>query len=116
MRMPGLTYTGVKNIDGPLVFIDNISGVAYDELVTITAPNGQERLGQVLDVTEHTAVVQVFGGTEALSPAGTRARFLGTPLHVPVSKEMLGRVFDGLGRPKDGLPAPLCREWRDVNG
>ncbi len=116
MRMPGLTYSGVRNIDGPLVFIDNISGIAYDELVTITAPNGQERLGQVLDVTEHTAVVQVFGGTDALSRAGTRARFLGTPLHVPVSKEMMGRVFDGLGRPKDGLPAPLCRDWRDVNG
>ena len=116
MRMPGLTYTGVRNIDGPLVFIDNILGIAYDELVTITAPNGQERLGQVLDVTENTAVVQVFGGTDALSLAGTRARFLGTPLHVPVSKEMMGRVFDGLGRPKDGLPAPLCRDWRDVNG
>ena len=116
MRMPGLTYTGVRNIDGPLVFIDNISGVAYDELVTITAPNGQERLGQVLDVTETSAVVQVFGGTDSLSPADTRARFLGTPLHVPVSKEMMGRVFDGLGRPKDGLPAPLCRDWRDVNG
>ena len=116
MRMPGLTYKGVKNIDGPLVFIENIKGVAYDELVSVTTPSGEERLGQVLDVTATTAVVQIFGGTDSLSPADTKARFLGTPLHVPVSKEMLGRVFDGLGRPKDGLPAPLCKDWRDVNG
>ena len=116
MRMPGLTYRGVKNIDGPLVFIENISGVAYDELVSVTTPSGEERLGQVLDVTATTAVIQIFGGTDSLSPADTKARFLGTPLHVPVSKEMLGRVFDGLGRPKDGLPVPLCKDRRDVNG
>ncbi|MBR4222147.1 MAG: V-type ATP synthase subunit B, partial [Victivallales bacterium] len=99
MKMPGLIYKGVKNIDGPLVFINNISDVAYDELVSVTTPSGEERLGQVLDVTATSAVVQIFGGTDSLSPADTRARFLGTPLHVPVSKEMLGRVFDGLGRP-----------------
>ena len=116
MKMPGLIYKGVKNIDGPLVFINNISDVAYDELVSVTTPSGEERLGQVLDVTATSAVVQIFGGTDSLSPADTRVRFLGTPLHVPVSKEMMGRVFDGLGRPKDGLPAPLCKDWRDVNG
>lgn len=116
MNMPGLTYKGVRNIDGPLLFVDGIAGVAYDELVTVTTPSGDERLGQVLDVTANSAVVQVFGGTDSLSPAGTRTRFLGTPLHVPVSKDMLGRVFDGLGRPKDGLPPPLSKDWRDVNG
>ena len=116
MKMPGLIYKGVKNIDGPLVFINNISDVAYDELVSVTTPSGEERLGQVLDVTATSAVVQIFGGTDSLSPADTHVRFLGTPLHVPVSKEMMGRVFDGLGRPKDGLPAPLCKDWRDVNG
>ena len=113
---PGLTYTGVRNIDGPLVFIDGIHGVAYDELVSVTSPKGEERLGKVLDVTADAAVVQVFGGTEDFSPAGTKARFLGSPLRIPVSKEMLGRVFDGLGRPKDGLPPPLCADKRDVNG
>ena len=116
MKTPGLTYKGVRNIDGPLVFIDGIAGVAYDELVTVTTPSGEERLGQVLDVTARTAVVQVFGGTDGLSPADTHARFMGTSLRIPVSRDMLGRVFDGLGRPKDGLPAPLARERRDVNG
>ena len=116
MKMPGLEYRGVKNIDGPLLFIDNIRHVAYDELVTITAPDGEERLGQVLDVTATSAVVQVFGGTDSLSPADTKARFLGDSLRIPVSKEMLGRVFDGLGRPKDGLPMPLNADFLDVNG
>lgn len=112
----GLQYTGVKNIDGPLVFIENVSGVAYDELVEVRAPDGEVRLGQVLDVTTSTALVQIFGGTDALSRSSTRSRFLGHSLRVPVSEEMLGRVFDGLGRPKDGLPPPLSKEFRDVNG
>lgn len=112
----GLQYTGVKNIDGPLVFMENVSGVAYDELVEVCAPDGEVRLGQVLDVTTSTALVQIFGGTDALSRSSTRSRFLGHSLRIPVSEEMLGRVFDGLGRPKDGLPPPLSKEFRDVNG
>ena len=112
----GLQYTGVKNIDGPLVFMENVSGVAYDELVEVRAPDGEVRLGQVLDVTTPTALVQIFGGTDALSRSSTRSRFLGHSLRIPVSEEMLGRVFDGLGRPKDGLPPPLSKEFRDVNG
>ncbi len=112
----GLQYTGVKNIDGPLVFMENVSGVAYDELVEVRAPDGEVRLGQVLDVTTSTALVQIFGGTDALSRSSTRSRFLGHSLRIPVSEEMLGRVFDGLGRPKDGLPPPLSKEVRDVNG
>lgn len=116
MKMAGLEYCGARNIDGPLVFVDGIRNVAYDELVEVTAPNGELRLGQVLDVTSTSAVVQVFGGTDSLSPAGTRTRFLGSSLRIPVSKDMLGRIFDGLGRPKDGLPQLLRAERRDVNG
>ncbi len=112
----GLQYTGVSSIDGPLMFIQNIHGVAYDELVEVTAPDGGVRLGQVLDVTSDAALVQIFGGTDLLSKAATRARFLGRSLEIPVAKEMLGRVFDGLGRPKDGLPAPLASDFRPVNG
>jgi V/A-type H+-transporting ATPase subunit B len=116
MKMPGLQYRGVRNIDGPLLFIDSISNVAFDELVEITTPAGETRLGQVLDVSQSSAVVQVFGGSDSLSKANTKARFLGSALEIPVSKEMLGRVFDGLGRPKDGLPAPFSADKRDVNG
>ncbi len=116
MKMPGLQYRGVRNIDGPLLFIDGIRNVSFDELVEIRTPAGELRLGQVLDVSSSSAVVQVFGGSDSLSKAETRTRFLGTSMEIPVSKEMLGRVFDGLGRPKDGLPLPLSTERRDVNG
>jgi V/A-type H+-transporting ATPase subunit B len=116
MKMPGLQYRGVRNIDGPLLFIDGTRNVAFDELVEICTPSGEVRLGQVLDVSTSSAVVQVFGGSDSLSKAETRTRFLGTAMEIPVSKEMLGRVFDGLGRPMDGLPLPLSAERRDVNG
>ncbi len=112
----GLRYSGVENIDGPLMFVKGIHGVAYDELVEVTAPDGTPRLGQVLDVSTDAALVQIFGGTNDLSRAGTRSRFLGHAMEIPVCAEMLGRVFDGLGRPKDGLPPPLTGDWRDVNG
>ncbi len=116
MRVSGLEYRGVSQVDGPLVFVQGISGVGYDELVEIVTPSGEERLGQVLDVSETAAVVQVFGGTDGLSNAGTRVRFLAEPMRVPVSKRMLGRVFDGLGRPKDGLPQVIGGDLRDVQG
>ncbi|MDD3694665.1 MAG: V-type ATP synthase subunit B [Lentisphaeria bacterium] len=114
--MPGLQYQGVSNIDGPLLFVDSVRNVAFDELVEIQTPSGELRVGQVLDVSSSSAVIQVFGGTESLSKAGTRTRFLGSSLQIPVGKEMLGRVFDGLGRPKDGMPPVLSAELRDVNG
>ena len=116
MRVAGLQYRGVSQVDGPLVFIEGISGVGYDELVEIVTPDGEERLGQVLDVSETVAVVQVFGGTDGLSNAGTRARFLAEPMRIPVSSQMLGRVFDGLGRPKDSLPQVIGGDLRDVQG
>jgi V/A-type H+-transporting ATPase subunit B len=116
MKMPGLQYQGVSNIDGPLLFVDSVRNVAFDELVEIQTPSGELRVGQVLDVSSSSAVIQVFGGTESLSKAGTRTRFLGSSLQIPVGKEMLGRVFDGLGRPKDGMPPVLSAELRDVNG
>jgi V/A-type H+-transporting ATPase subunit B len=112
----GLEYLGAARIDGPLVVIDRIRDVAFDELVEITDSSGHERLGRVLELSEQTAIVQVFEGTRGLSCAGTRARFLGRGLTIPVSKSMLGRVFDGLGRPTDGGPDPIAKERRDING
>ncbi|NLF18906.1 MAG: V-type ATP synthase subunit B [Lentisphaerae bacterium] len=116
MRVAGLEYRGVREINGPLVFVDGVTGVGFDDLVEITDADGQQRLGQVLDVSAKAAVIQVFGGTQSLSNSATRLRFLGTALQVPVSREMLGRVFDGLGRPKDGLPEVLSHDRRDVHG
>lgn len=112
----GVDYCGLRKIDGPLFVVDGVRGVGYDEIVEITAPDGGVRVGQVLEVTRDAAVVQVFSGTTGLSNSGTRARFLGHSLQIPVAKEMLGRVFDGLGRPKDGLPPVLSADRADVNG
>ena len=116
MATVGLEYCGLRRIDGPLFVIEGIRNVGYAEIVEIVAPDGQERLGQVLEVSENSAVVQVFSGTTGLSNGGTRARFLATGLKVPVAREMLGRVFDGLGRAKDGLPEVIAEDYWDVNG
>ena len=111
-----LEYVGLSRIDGPLVFIDGISNVAFDEVVEIRSADGSVRLGRTLEVSEHRAVVQVLEGTSGLSRVSTRLRFTGRPMELPVSRDMLGRVFDGIGRPRDGLPAPFVQDMRDVNG
>jgi len=108
-------YKGIQRITGPLLFIENIHNVGYNELVEITS-GSEERLGVVLESSEGAAVVQVFEGTSGLDLANTTVRFKGMPLRLPVSTEMLGRVFDGLGRPTDGGPVPISSEQWDVNG
>jgi V/A-type H+-transporting ATPase subunit B len=108
-------YVGVNEISGPVVAIENIHNVGYNELVEILDSHGRSRLGMTLEVSEGAAVVQVFEGTSGLRLGDTRVRFRGEPLMMPVSEEVLGRVFDGLGRPTDGGPDPVG-EPRDVNG
>jgi V/A-type H+-transporting ATPase subunit B len=109
-------YRGIQTIVGPLFFIENIHNVGYHELVEISDTTGKERLGMVLETGEGRAVVQVFEGTTGLSLENTTVRFRGEPLKLPVSLEMLGRVFDGLGRPIDDGPVPITEEHWDVNG
>lgn len=117
MQASGLEYCGVSKLDGPLLFIDGIRDVAYDEIVEIRMPgDDQLRMGQVLEVSSDAAVVQVFSGTSGISNAGGRVRFTGSPMEIPVGKEMLGRVFDGLARPKDGLPDVLIEKRMNVHG
>jgi len=112
----GVEYTKVAEIRGPLLILDGVTKVAFDELVEIETAAGERRLGKVLEVGGGKAVVQVFEGTSGLSVVGTKARFLGKTMEIPVSSELLGRIFDGLGRPLDGLPEPVGDEFRDVNG
>lgn len=112
----GLQYLGATSIDGPLVVVERIRDVGYDEVVEILDPAGRSRLGRVLDISEHQAVIQVLEGTSGLSNQTLRTRFLGKSFRLPVSRAMLGRVFDGLGRPADGGPAALAADLRDVNG
>lgn len=115
-RDRGLEYVGAARVEGPLVVVEGVRDAGYDELVEIREPAGAARLGRVLDVSGERAVVQVLEGTSGLCGSTLRARFLGESLRLPVSEEMLGRVFDGLGRPADGGPPPLSGDRRDVNG
>ncbi|MFH1037537.1 MAG: V-type ATP synthase subunit B [PVC group bacterium] len=112
----GLEYSGIDEAVGPLIFISGIHNVGWNELVEIVDPEGNVRQGLTLEVAEGRAVVQVFEGTAGLSLSGVRARFRGEPLRLGVSSRMLGRVFDGQGRPLDGLPDPVADEFLDVNG
>ncbi len=96
--------------------IDGITKASFDELVEIETAEGERRLGKVLEVGFGKAVVQVFEGTTGLTVSGTKAKFLGKTMEMPVSQELLGRVFDGLGRPNDGLPEPIADKFLDVNG
>jgi V/A-type H+-transporting ATPase subunit B len=116
MVSTGLEYTGVSRISGPIIIVENVKDVGYDELVEVIAPNGEKRLGKVLKITKKIAVVQIFEGTTGLSLAETRTRFLGKTLEIPVSTEMLGRVMNSFGEPIDGNPKPFSEEFRDVNG
>ena len=109
-------YLGVDRLDGPLAFIEGASDVAYNEVGEVIAPDGSVRLGQVLEVSEDRAVVQLLGKSDGLRPADLRVRFHGHPMRVPVAREMLGRVFDGLGNPRDGLPAPIAEDRVPVQG
>src|SRR5688500_11309563 len=112
----GQEVVGVGRIDGPIMLVEGGANVSYDEVVEIQDARGQYRRGRVLEVGDGFAIVQVFAGSTGLSIDGTRVRFLGSTLHMPVAEEMLGRIFDGLGTPIDGGPEPLTDRYADVNG
>src|SRR5271157_5289339 len=116
MATAGLEYKGVSQIYGPIVIVENVRNVGYDELVTVKTQTGETRLGKVIEVTQKAVTVQVFEGTTGLSPSETRTRFLGRPLEVPVSTEMLGRIMNSFGEPIDGHPRFFTEEKRNVNG
>ena len=109
-------YVGVDRVEDPLVFVPGVHGVGYAETAEVTDNEGKTRPATVLEVDGDRAVIQVLGGAIGLSNTGTRVRFLGGPLSVRVSEDMLGRAFDGLGRPIDGGPAPLGGQLRDAVG
>lgn len=112
----GQEVVGVGRIEGPILVVEGAANVSYDEVVEIQDSRGDLRRGRVLEVGEGFAVIQVFAGSTGLSIDGTRVRFLGNTLHIPVAEEMLGRIFDGLGNPIDGGPEPLTDRYMDVNG
>ncbi len=109
-------YTTINKVAGPLVVVEKVGNAAYNEVVRIRLQNGETRLGQVLETTDKYAIVQIFGQTSGMNVSDTSVSFLGETFHVAVSDEMLGRVFDGQGRPKDIKSSLIIKERRDING
>lgn len=111
-----LQYVGLNEINGPLVVLDGVEGATYDEVVDIRLDDGSSRIGRVVEISGNKAVLQVFEGTNGLSLKNTRTRFMGKPMEMPLSPEILGRVFNGAGRPVDGLGDIYAEKTADING
>jgi len=109
-------YSTITEVNGPLIIVNKISNVKYDELVEIELADGEKRRGQVLEVSEDMAIVQMFEGTSGIDIADTKVRFLGRVIEIPVSIDMLGRIFDGSGRPIDKGPKIIAEKRLDING
>ena len=109
-------YRTIEEISGPLMVVRRVSGVTYDELCEIELPNGELRRGKVLEVNGDKAVVQLFEPSAGINLSSSKIRFLGRPLELAVSGDMLGRVFSGMGDPIDDGPAILAEAHRDING
>ncbi|MBE3121372.1 MAG: V-type ATP synthase subunit B [Thermoplasmata archaeon] len=116
MKNTDIEYTTVTEIAGPLMVVESITDVAYNEIVKIRTSSGEERTGQVIEVFENKAIVQVFEGTRGLDTKHTSARFIGETMKLGVSKEIIGRVFDGMGNPLDHIPSIISEDRRDING
>ncbi len=111
----GLVYKTTSEIRGPILMVEGIKGVAFDELVRIRRPTGEVVTGSVLDVSRDWAMIQCFGDTSGMD-LNVTVRFTGETLKIPMSPELIGRVFSGSFEPLDGMPPPLSTDLRDVNG
>lgn len=111
-----IEYMGLAGIQGPLIVLEGVSDEFYEEMVTVTLENGEKRIGRVTEISGDKAIVQVFEGTSNLSLTNTTTKFTGEPMRLALSKEMLGRTLDGVGRPVDGMGGYYADEIRDVNG
>jgi Archaeal/vacuolar-type H+-ATPase subunit B len=116
MTTAGLERRGLAELRGPLAFVEGVAGIAFHEFVDLVGSDGETRPARVLSTTERGATVEVFGVTDGLKLDSSRVRFHGRPMRFGVGPELLGRVFDGLGRPRDALPPPACVERRPIGG
>jgi V/A-type H+/Na+-transporting ATPase subunit B len=112
----GIEFVGLKEIKGPIIVLDDVDDVAFEEVVSITLSDGSHRTGRVVQIEGKRAVIQVFEGTRGLSLTNTNIKLTGKPMELPVSLELLGRVFDGAGRPKDNLGEIFAEKRLNVNG
>ena len=109
-------YSTIREVVGPLMVVEGVSGVKYDELVEIQQANGEVRMGRVLEINADRAMLQLFESSQGLKIDTAKARFLGRSIELSVSMDMLGRVFDGLGRPRDNGPEIIPEMRLDMNG
>ena len=109
-------YKTIKEVVGPLMLVEGVEGVGYNELVEITQKNGEIRRGKVLEIKDDKAVVQLFESAQGLQISTSKARFLGKSIELAVSEDMLGRVFDGMGNPRDGGAPVIADKMLDING
>ena len=114
--MSTISYKTIDKVAGPLMFVQGVDNASYGEMVEIKLVNGERRQGQVLDTRQGLAVVQVFGSTMGLNTNGTSVKFLGETAQISVSDDMLGRVFDGLGNPRDNGPKIVSKHKVDLVG
>ena len=112
---PGLKFFTVKELSGPLLLCESVTGVGFGEVVRVLTPKGDERTGQVIDISDEVTVIQVFESTSGLSVDTTAVRFTGETIKVPVSMDMFGRMFTGTGKPADGGPKTLPEDYLDVH-
>jgi V/A-type H+-transporting ATPase subunit B len=109
-------YTTIRSASGPLIVVEGVEGVSYGEVVKIVTPSGEEKTGQVLEASTGLAVVQVFEGTSGIDTSKTKVRFTGDIMRISVAQDMVGRFFDGLGRPIDGGPDVVPEDRLSITG
>ncbi|NCC66683.1 MAG: V-type ATP synthase subunit B, partial [Clostridia bacterium] len=111
-----IEYTGLSEMRGSLIALEGVEDVGYDELAEIYLEDGERRFGRVIQIDGDRVVLQVFEGTSGIDMEKVNTRFTGKPITLPLSKEILGRIFNGAGKPLDGLREVFPEERRDING
>jgi V/A-type H+-transporting ATPase subunit B len=114
--MKGVEYRGLTRVEGPIIILDRMENVGFGELVTVYDRDRGQRDGRVIEISEKSVAVQIFGSNTGLSTEKCTVEFQGRPMEMRVSRDMLGRIFNGLGKPMDGYPAPFGSLALDVNG
>ncbi len=111
-----IEYLGLSNINGPLVVLEGLQDAFFDEIVEFVIDGNQRKMGRIVELNDDKAVIQVFEGTENMSLTNTHTKLSGHPMEVAVSPDMLGRTFNGVGEPIDGLGSLFSTDKRDING
>ena len=111
-----IEYLGLSEINGPLVVLEGVQNAAYDEIVEMTVAGNLHKIGRIIEIYGDRAIIQVFEGTDGMALRNTHTRLTGHPMEIEVSEEMLGRTFNGIGQPIDGLGDIISDVKLDING